>query len=476
MQLPICGQTYQHPSRDVNSQRCVNMYPTLSGDSGRSDPVLLPTPGLKELVDCSGLETRAIIPFGNDALYVVVDEKLYKLTVNTDNKTATASQVGSLQSTTGPVYWARNPTQIMLVDNVSKGYIHTVSTDTFSELTDVDFTGGEQVVFFDSYFIYNTPDNSAVYSTAINDGTDVSALDITTAEAQPDKTVGLAVDKRELWIFGKESVEVWYNASNPIGFPLSRREGAFLDIGCGAKGSIQKVDNTLIWLDNRNFVVQANGYQPVIISTEAVTNTIHEYDVIEDAISYQYSDKGHIFYVLTFPTEGATWVFDASTNSWHQRAHYDANDVLTRHLSNCHGKYKGLEIIGAYNSGKIYIMSHDYRDDDGDSIHRIRTTQHHNIEFNQIGVDALEIHMETGKGKVTGQGSDPQIMLRYSNDGGHTWSNELWRTIGALGNYDTRIRWNRLGSSREWLFEFRITDPIDFAIIDASVDISGGLT
>lgn len=475
MKLPIIGQAYEHPSQDVNYQRCINMFLTSAGPEGRGEQNLLPTPGLKQLVDLSGSEVRGLIQFTDgDIFYAVVDEIFYEITINRDAQTATSTNRGTLNTTNGLVSMAINPTQVMIVDGSTDGYIYTVSTTTLTTIADVDFTGGTQVRFFDSYFFYNTPDAATVFNTAINDGSTISALDVFTAEGSPDDTVGIFVDKRELWVFGEKSIEVWFDAANSSGTPLTRRDGAFIDQGCAAAFSIVRFDNTLIWLDDRGYIVKADGYSPVIISTEAINKEISSYEIISDAVAFTYNDRGHLFYQITFPTAQKTWVFDALTRAWHERAYFNQEGEFEQHLGHVHLKTGQLDIVGAHNSGKLYIMSHDSRDDAGDPIHRLRTTQFQQFEFDLIGVDNLEIHLEAGKGLSTGVGSDPQMMMRYSHDGGYTWSNEIVRSSGKIGEYNKRIRWNRLGVGREWIFEFRFTDPIDFAIIDAAVQVDGG--
>lgn len=472
MKLSIAGQAYEHPSRDINFQRCVNWFPTTSGETGQGPkPVLLPTPGLYQLVDTSGNQVRALMPY-NNTIYAIVDATLYEITVNQNAKTATATSRGTINTTSGAISWASNPTQLMIVDGTD-GYIYTPANTTLTEISDADFAGATMVVFMDSYFIINNPSSAILQASAVNDGTSWNALDVTTAEGKNDNLVGLAVDKRELWAFGRTTVEVYWDAANATAFPFSRREGAYIDQGCAAAESILNIDNSIMWLDDRGFVVRAEGYTPVIISTEAINHAIESYPTISDAYAYQHKEGGHLFYVLNFPSSGKTWAYDVFTKLWHERAYLSQDASLEHHLARNCVRVDGWNIVGARNSGKIYLMDRDYYDDAGQSIRRIRTTAPETMELSQIGIDSLELQLDAGQGLVTGQGSDPQIMMRYSHDGGYTWSSELWRSTGKIGEYDKRVRWNRLGSGREWIFEFAITDPIKCSLIDAYVNISG---
>jgi hypothetical protein len=67
-------------------------------------------------------------------------------------------------------------------------------------------------------------------------------------------------------------------------------------------------------------------------------------------------------------------------------------------------------------------------------------------------------------------------MLRWSDDGGHTWSNEHWAVLGKIGVYQQRVFWRRLGMTekiRDRVYEVSGSDPIKIAIIDAELLLSG---
>lgn len=472
MKIDLTGQSYAHPSRDANYQRSVNMFPSPTGDE-KIPMIQLHTSGLSTLVTLPGNEVRALIPF-NSKLYAIVDNTVYLVTVTTDQSSASYTSIGTINVGSGRISWARNPTQIMIVAGGTSGYTITASTDTLTQITDADFTGGVNVDFIDSYFIYNTPDAATMYSTAINDGTNVNALDVATAEGSPDVLKGLIAYRKEIWALGESSTEVWYDAANATGFPFSVRDGSLIDLGTAAPHSACRANNTLIWLDDRRFVVQVTGYSPEVISNPAISAELQTYSRVDDAFGFAFKDRGHYFYQLTFPTVGKTWVYDLKTKMWHERSYRNpVSDTDTRHLANCYAQFQNMNLVGAYNSGKIYKMNGSYYDDAGDPIIRLRTTAHSTTELKQFGFNYLELHAENGKGTVTGDGSDPQITLRYSNDGGYTWSHHLNRSIGKIGEYGKRVRWNRLGTGREWIFELTYSEPTPLGLLEFYADVSG---
>ena len=85
----------------------------------------------------------------------------------------------------------------------------------------------------------------------------------------------------------------------------------------------------------------------------------------------------------------------------------------------------------------------------------------------------LELLMETGLGLATGQGSDPQVHYRYSNDGGKTFGPMRLATAGAIGAYRTRVRWWNNGSGRHRVDEIVVSDPIPWRITDAFLSVDG---
>jgi hypothetical protein len=91
-----------------------------------------------------------------------------------------------------------------------------------------------------------------------------------------------------------------------------------------------------------------------------------------------------------------------------------------------------------------------------------------------LSVGRIWVDFETGDGLATGQGSNPQVFLRYSKDGGHTWSAEIWRTLGAIGKYLNRVYWNRLGRARDWVFELAGSDPVKIVIMNAGLNLKVG--
>lgn len=461
------GGAYQARSKNIDSQRCVNLYAELD-QTGKSTVALYGTPGKVRKVTPTNGPCRGSIVFSG-YLFVVIGSGIYKI-----DTSWSSTLIGTLLTSSGRVSMAQNGQQIMLVDGT---YGYTCSTTTLSQIVNGSFPDNPQVVSFqDGYFVVNRGNTQQFYISTLYDGTGWDALDFGSSEGYPDKLISLISDHRELWLFGETTVEVFYNSGN-ADFPFERISGAYIETGCAAPFSVAKMDNSVFWLsrDDRGngIVYRANGYQPVRVSTHAIEYAISTYSVISDAFAYTYQQEGHAFYVLTFPTESKTWTFDVSTNLWHERAYTDSEGNLKRDRSNCYSFFNGYHVVGDWENGKIYTLDPDVYDDDGDEISSIRACQHLSSDLKNQFFHELQIDLEAGVGLE--DGTDPQISLRWSDDGGHTWSNEHFRSMGKIGEYKKRARWTRLGKSRDRIFEAKITDKVKRVLIGASSRVTVGV-
>ncbi len=473
MKSPILGSSYVARSVNAADNRMVNLYPEAIPEGGKEAGFLSRAPGLRLLGVAGDGPCRGMWQFGNYG-YVVSGEKLYRI-----DSLWTVTELGTVTGS-GPVSMSDNGTQLFVACNPD-GFIYNASNGSFQQIVDPDFPGAVTVGYIDGYFVFNAPDSQRFYVTAILDGTDIDSLDFASAEGSPDGLVSLIVDHREVWLFGTNSVEVWYDAGTPD-FPLARIQGAFNEIGCAATYSVAKLDNGLFWLGadarGQGVVYRANGYTGQRVSTHAVEWQIQQYGSLSDAIGYTYQQDGHAFYVLNFPSANATWVYDVATNAWHERAGF-AYGRFTRHRGNCQMAFNSEIVIGDYESGNFYAFDMTEYADNGQIQKWLRSwralpTGQNNLK--RTAQHSLQLDCETGVGITTGQGSDPQVMLRWSDDGGHTWSNEHWRSMGRIGEYGYRTIWRRLGMTlklRDRVYEVSGTDPVKIAIMGAELMLSG---
>ena len=194
---------------------------------------------------------------------------------------------------------------------------------------------------------------------------------------------------------------------------------------------------------------------------------------ISDAIAYTYQLEGHEFYVVNFPSANITWVYDLASQMWHKWLSWDGVQY-NRHRSNCGAFFNNSYLVGDYANGNIYAVDNNNYTENGSTIRRIRRAPHITSDLQRQYFAELQIQFQPGVGLETGQGKNPQAMLRWSNDGGSTYSNEHWVSIGAVGKYKNRAIWRRLGWSRDRIFEVAITDPVKAVIVSANLKAEVG--
>jgi len=476
MKTPILGSSYVARSVNAADARMINLFPEVIPEGGKEPAFLQRAPGLEFLQTVGTGPIRALWSSQTNAntFYVVSGTGVYKLT----GLTATPTLVGNLTGT-GPVSIADNGTQLFFACNPD-GFIYNQSTNVFAQIIDPDFEGAVTVCYLDGYFVFNQPNSQIIWVTQLLDGTSVDPLDFASAEGSPDGVVALIADHRELWVYGTDTVEVWYNQGG-ADFPLQRIQGAFNEIGCAAAFTPAKLDNGLFWLGQdargRGIIYRANGYTGQRVSTHAVEYSIQKNLNMSNAVAYTYQQDGHAFYVLNFPTANITWVYDVATQAWHERAGLN-NGSFTRHRGNNQCNFQGNIVIGDYETGAIYKYNLNVYADNNEPQKWLRSwralpTGQNNLK--RTAQHSLQLDCETGVGLNDGQGSDPAVMLRWSDDGGHTWSNEHWRSMGKIGEYGYRTIWRRLGMTekiRDRVYEVSGTDPVKIAIMGAELILS----
>lgn len=464
MRLPIATKSAPSRSRALSAERVVNMVAEMQPEGAKSPVALFSSPGLTSFASVGTGPIRGMHVM-DGTLYVVSGSGVYRVLAN-----GAASLIGSLASTSGTVYMVNNGTQILLVDNPT-GYVLT--STTLTAISDTDFPGAATCAYLDGYGIFNDPDTGRFYITGLLDFSTIDALDFATAESSPDDILRVFVDQSYLWLFGSETTEVWAN-TGAADFPFQRQPGTVLDRGTAAAGSVSKLDRSVWWLGDDRIIYRSNGFSPLRVSTHAIEQAIAGYATVSDAEAFSYTLDGHAYYVLSFPTEAATWVYDASTERWHERDSRASSISLGRWRAQNYVTAYGKHLVGDYTAGTVWEMSTSVYAEGSESLVKLIQFPPLYAEGKRAFMSSLEVDMEVGVGLTSGQGSDPQIMLQWSDDGGNTWSNEHFRDIGAIGEYRTRVTWERLGSFRQRTIRLSVSDPVRCVIYGAMAEIVGG--
>ncbi|AUR95705.1 stabilization protein [Vibrio phage 1.211.B._10N.222.52.F11] len=452
-EIPLAANTSE---QDISgNELLVNVYPRAT-TGGKYPFNLINTPGLAFFCELPTFPVLGLHENGEKA-FAVTPTRMYEIF-----KDGSYSELGVVDLS-GRVSIEDNGRQIVVVDG-KKGFYWDGKTNEVLQITSNAFYPASSVTYQDGYFIFNRAGTGQFFISELLDVA-FDPLDFATAEGQPDPLVYVLSDHREVFMFGTETIEVWYN-SGASDFPFERNQGAFIEKGCGARHTIAKQNNTVYFVGSDLMVYQMTGYTPVRISNHAVEKTLKGVD-LEDAFAYTYQDEGHLFYVLTIPGRDLTWCYDISTGAWHIRQSYH----FGRHQSNNAIFFDSKTLVGDFQNGRIYQMASAWYTDDGQPVVRefVLPTVNNGREF--LSVDSFELDMASGIGLIQGQGQDPKARLEFSKDGGKTWSNCKFADIGKIGEYLTRVKWNRLGAARQFTFRVRISDPVPIDIGGAYIEI-----
>jgi hypothetical protein len=481
------GASYTTRSTYQDDQECINFYPEIDPTKQpgeRGIVALYPTPGLvTEFQFPNQAEVRGMRALsGLQYAIAVCGNRVYRI------DTALAyTQVGTLITNAGPVsitdnQMTTNGLTAYIVDGVNR-YYYTVSTNTFVTLSPSDgpWQGANVTDVVDGYIIYNQTNTQNWSSTDLDTPLSTQAW-FGSKNGSPDPIVSLIVDHRQVYLLGEVTTEVWVDVGSQITglltFPFQRVSGTASQNGCGAAFSVARYAETFMFLARDTLGTATigimQGYEYKRLSTHAVENSLVGIDVT-DARAWTYQVEGHEFYVITFPNADITWVYDLATQQWHKWLYWDSpTATYHRHRANCGIAFANKNLVGDWENGKVYSLDFDQYTDAGSPIRRLRRAPHITTDLQRQYFEEFQIQFQPGVGLTTGQGENPQAMLRWSNDGGSTWSNEHWTSIGRIGAYQNRAIWRRLGWSRDRIFEVAVSDPIKAVVISANLKASAG--
>lgn len=491
------GPAYRSRSERFDAQRLVNFYIEMDetgAGKGGEPAVLIGTPGLSLQQSIGIGPIRCTYTQSNvSTSYIVSGNKVYAITGAQSVPTVVA---GAMESIVGPVNAADNGTHIIFVDGTNGYYIDTtVSPLTLVKITDPNFHPTDTITFQDGYFIGvdKGDDLKGTGAFFISDLYSIDFLPLNEANASgaSDILVAAISCNRELYLLGAKSLEIWFDQGSSAATPFQRQDGRFSQVGCAAPNSIAVVGETFFWLGSNSqgggIIYSLENAMPQRVSNHAVEYAIQGLTDLTGATAYSYQQEGHFFYCLNIPGTNTTWVYDTSCKQWHERQS-TINGVTGRHLGQTHCMLNGKHLVGDYRNGNIYLYDLDVYTDNGQIVNRIRQAPHISQNLNRLFYKLLEIDLQFGVG-LSGeiqyyvndepfnepvQGSDPRVTLEISNDGGETWGNPIYAKMGKIGKYNTRARWQRLGSSRDRVFRVTISEPVRATMLSAYLDVEQG--
>lgn len=444
----------------ANAQHCINLYIEKNPPDSPFPTTHYPTPGLRvQFVTPDGGPIRYIFQDSHENVYVVSGPYVYAAKFN-GVSTWNLTQIGKMNTINGPVRATDNGTDIIFCDGTTDGWDLTIASQSWKQITDDAWYGSQAAATMDTFMIFAWPGNGEFYTTLSNSVT-FDATYFAAKSGAPDLIQALAVVHRQLWLFGSETSELWWDAGGST-FPFARIPGVFVQQGIAAIWSLATANENVFWL-GQGEQGKAMAYMgtpdgsAMPIANPAIVDEWQTYSSINDATGFTYQMGTHIFYVLTFPSMDKTWVYDMKEGEWHEWNWMDGNGNLHRSRVNAYCFAKGLHLAGDWETGNVYSLDPNVYTDNGDAIfharsfpHTIDTEENVRLTFKRF-IAAMEVGY--GPGDTQAGVVPPKINLRYSDDGGLTWGNKRMRDLGAMGKYKRNLLWTRLGMGRDRVWE-----------------------
>lgn len=505
MKIALVGPSDDRGIPNFQAERSINFYPEHDGEAvspARYNYILRQTPGITSLFNFGDFNSgRGAIVY-NGISYVVLDNTFVQIEAD-----GFPSYIDLLANQSGPVFMCSGSSGpgtggIFMTDGINAYYYDTVA-NIFQQVSYITNSflppTPTSCAYLDGYFFLSFANSFTVYYST--DPLNWDALQFFSANTTPDAITGMFGDHEALWIFKKRAVEVWYTAgTNPLE-PFQPLSGGVQTKGCEEVNTIVPMNNSFYWLGSDNsgsrMILQANGYTPQAISPDGcqgINYQINTLTTVSDAYAFSHRVGSHEFYVLTFPTENRTFAYDVSTQLWHERASilgYAPSSqfytpTLKCHRAKNHFYSNGTHYVLDQFSGAIAKYDDNVYTEFGQPLYRERKTSVQDCDMiNQAMLPRMQDHdnklhtyynlvVNTTQGpgiEGSGQGEDPVIMLTVSKDGGHTWGNVMPRALGKSGVFNHRVKWDRLGQARWLVLDFVITDPINVALLGATMDV-----
>lgn len=477
--LQLGTGSYESATKPFAAQRCINMYTGAAQAQALNDLALFGTPGVVSFGNVGASPSRGAHVM-NGVFYEISGATLFEVD-SFGVKTSRGTITGNAR-----VSMADNGDKLCIVVPGGNAYQYIASTTTLTQITDPDYTTSDTVSFKDGYYIFTATSGDTWFVSALNDPTSIDALDFGSAELSPDKIIASHPSHDEIFILGETTTEIFSNVGGS-GFPFQRIPGASYEKGTHSKYSPIQWEGSFYFIgggiNEKTGVFQAGGSgEPLRISTDAIEQEIQKFTSTEigQSFSFSYSIEGFSFVGFTFRSvniDSKTFVYNLtasrllSRHIWHEQQTGVADGAWRAESVNF--VYDKL-LISDNIDGRIGYLDAETYTEYGNTIIREKTTGPFSGKGDPMFVSELELTVDSGQGLITGQGSDPQIMMSYSDDGARTFSSEFSRSMGKIGKYVRRVVWRRLGripAYRVW--RFRVSDPVKVSFIKLEGDVNG---
>lgn len=429
-------------NRKANTARLINCYRQAVPGDGRTRYALKAVPSTSSFADTGGVFFRAMAEFGND-IYAAYGGTLYRI-----NNTGASASIGSIQD--GQTSLSSNSGYLTVAAN---GSYYAVQGNTISAPTGANFSSVGSVGYLDLYTLLTQKGGRQWAWSGLADPTSLPALNFATAEATDDDLLRVVGLNGRVVLFKETGREVWYNTQQSGANAFKRLPGGVRNIGLKGYNLLCRTTQDLFFIGNDDIArLTTDGLAEQMLSYPPVDTALANGDPTE---CFFYEAEGQKFCVIRF-SDRPSWIFDLATGEWHERAEGATHEPWSARGS--------VEAWGTWyvatDSGLVQGLTQGNADVAG-VLKRTAISPTYHLGGRRASVSRIELYARTGYADL---GRDAQMWIRLSRDGGATWTNEKWQSLGDIGDHEQRAVWLRQGLARQLTIEANISEPAEIPL------------
>lgn len=418
-----------------NTSRLINQYRERSG--GAADFVLKSTPGMSVFAQLPSIPGRAIAVV-NGMLFCIAGTSLYEVAAN-----GSTTGLGSVGDDDFPEIQGYE-SNVMVA---AGGSYYVYDGSSLLPVSGGAFTKVGSLTFMNGYTILTEQGGAKFEWTDLGDPSSRNAANTATAEARDDDLLTCEAIGGFVYLFGTESIEIWGLTGQAGVNAFQRVSGGVLDIGLKSKGLFVNIGGAAFFVGNDDlpYILTGNSVQPIY--SPAVQTALEESTPTH---CFYFEDRGHKFCVIRFSDRPA-FVYDISSGEWHERGEQTNLSAWTAlDCVNVYGGWKVVNSTGVVSS--LASTNADY------GLPLIRRAISRTMEWPEPTSPTLEITCRKGH-----NAHPVDLIARFSDDGGETWSSADPRSIGGAGSYDQKAVWYE-GAYERFTVSVDVTEPYEVPI------------
>lgn len=451
--------------------RLVNCYAVKNEDAARFPLLWKRSPGLLPIVDVSAHSNcRGMHFLFNTTLLVVYSERVYSVTLS--GETFTATNLGALAGTELVTIASNNasptPNIVAVTEN---GAFNLFTGSAPTAFADSDLPAPNSVCQHRGYFIFSIGDGR-IFASDLN-SVSVNSLSFATAQGRSDGLIRVVSFGDDMLAFGPRSTEIFRDVGTspfPLEFQKMLPRGL---LGPNAvAGWEEGFADELLWGADDDTVVRYNGWAtPVPVSNADVSRAIAsatDKSLLEASV---YVVGGNAFWALSSPGEW-TWEYNLTTQRWNERESYEQDDWRVPRTIRAFDRW----MAGDRDTGDLAEIREDcYTEFNEPLVWQLRSGPFKQFPSRSV-VHRADFDFTAATGVAAGEDpieTDPRVSIRWSNDGGYTFGNGLYRNLGGEGVADTTVTINRLGQvgPKGIVVDLSISDPIHVGFLGGAMAV-----